>query len=57
MKAEDYLIELSKLKEQKAIGELLGKALRDRAVTPQVYEAMCNTAKEKKFKFVGIQLN
>jgi hypothetical protein len=56
MTAEEYLIELSKAKEQRPIGILLGKAVRDKAVSPTVYEAMCNKAKDKKFKFKNIQL-
>lgn len=56
MKPEDYLVQLAKLKEQKAIGKLMGTALFDRVVTPTVYEAMCNTAISKGFKFVNIQL-
>jgi hypothetical protein len=56
MTAEEYLIELSKATDQGPIGILLGKAVRDKAVTPAIYEAMCNTAKDKGFKFKNIQL-
>lgn len=56
MTAEEYLVKLGKAKNQDTIGELLGDAVRDKAVTPQIYEAMCNTAKDKGFKFKNIQL-
>lgn len=56
MKAEDYLIELDKAKEQQDIGKLLGKAISDKAVSPDVYATMCYTALNKGFKFVNIQL-
>ncbi len=56
MTSEEYLIELARTKDGHTIGELLGKAIKDRSVNPQVYEAMCNTAKDKGFKFVNIQL-
>lgn len=56
-KPEDYLVELSRLKEQQEIGTLMGKALKSSIITPAVYEAMCRTALDKGFKFHNIQLN
>jgi len=56
MTAEEYLIELAKLKDQQSIGKLLGEAIKDKAVSPAIYEAMCNTAKDRGFKFKNIQL-
>jgi hypothetical protein len=57
MTAEEYLIELNKAKDQRPTGILLGKAVRDKNVSPAIYEAMCNTAKDKGFKFKNIQGN
>lgn len=57
MKAEEHLILLDQAKSQEQIGSVIGDALVDKDVTPEVYGAMCNTAVAKGFKFHNIKLS
>lgn len=56
MKADEYLAQLAEIKDQKSLGDLIGKAISDKECTPDAYTALCNIAKDKGFKFVNIQL-
>lgn len=56
MSTEDYLIKLAEAKDQETMGKLIGLGVKDKELLPDAYEAICNIAKDKGFKFKNIQL-
>lgn len=50
----DYYKQVIQRKDQQDIGIVLGLAIRDKDISPEVYAVLCKFAKEIGFKFASI---
>lgn len=52
---KDYYVDIINKQDNIAIGIALGEAIKDNAIIPETYDALCRLAKSKGFSFKHIE--